>query len=86
LEALLTLLRLLLLAIAVLAMCPPPLAQVQPQAAQANPPKLKLEVIPLKRTYLVGETLFGKYKLPSVVDGTLCFPPPATEAQQHVDG
>ena len=46
-----------------------------------KPPQLKLEIIPLKKTYFVGETVFVKYKLTSLVDGTLCFPPPTAEAQ-----
>jgi len=52
-------------------------AQVKPQTTQTKPPQLKLEVIPLKSSYRVGETVFVKYKLTSLVDGTLCFASPA---------
>jgi hypothetical protein len=36
-----------------------------------KPPQLKLEIIPLKKTYFVGETVFVKYRLTSLADGTL---------------
>jgi hypothetical protein len=49
-------------------------------------PQLTLEVIPLKKTYFVGETLFVKYKLTSLVDGTLFFPPPAVRGEQFFTG
>jgi len=52
-------------------------AQVKPQATQAKTPQLKLEVIPTKNVYTVGEIVFVKYKLTSLVDGTLCFASPA---------
>ena len=52
----------------------------------AKPPQLKLEVIPSKTTYIVGETLAVKYRLTSLMDGTLCFPRPTTQAQQSDTG
>jgi hypothetical protein len=54
-------------------------AQAVEFAPPSMPPKLTLEITPLKKSYLVGETVFVKYKLTSLVDGTLCFPPPAAE-------
>ena len=51
-----------------------------------KPPQVKLEIIPLKRTYFVGETVLVKYRLTSLADGTLCFPPPAAEAAQAFTG
>ena len=52
----------------------------------AKPPQLTLEIIPVKKAYVVGETLFVKYKLISLSDGTLCFPAPAIHADQSVTG
>jgi hypothetical protein len=49
-------------------------------------PQLKLEIIPLKRSYRVGEIVFVRYKLTGLADGTLCFPVPAEEAQVSVAG
>jgi hypothetical protein len=46
-----------------------------------KPPHLKLEIVPVKKTYFVGESVFVRYRLTSLVDGTLCFPPPTAEAQ-----
>jgi len=51
-----------------------------------KPPQLKLEIIPLKKTYSVGETVFVKYRLTSLIDGTLCFPAPAAESLLSVTG
>jgi hypothetical protein len=51
-----------------------------------NPPRLKLELIPLKTTYKRGETPVVQYRLTSLVDGTLCFPPPSTSAQLSETG
>jgi hypothetical protein len=77
----------LILVLLVTAVLSPDLhAQVKPQETQTKPPQLKLEVIPLKSIYRVGETVLVKYKLTSLVDGTLCFPPPAPEAHQSVTG
>jgi hypothetical protein len=61
-------------------------AQTQPQETRANVPQIKLEVTPTKKTYRVGETVFVKYKLTSLSDGTLCFPQPGVEAQSHWTG
>jgi len=36
-------------------------------------PQLKLEIIPAKKTYRVGETVFVRYKLTSLADGTILF-------------
>jgi hypothetical protein len=55
-------------------------AQVKPPETRTKPPQLKLEVILLKSSYRVGETVFVKYKLTSLVDGTLCFAPPAVDS------
>ena len=65
----------------------PAIAQVRPTAAkEIKPPQLQLEITPLKQVYKVGETVFVKYKLTSLTDGTLCFPPPNLEVSQHFTG
>jgi hypothetical protein len=56
-------------------------AQAASPVPPTKPPQLQLEITSVKRTYFVGETLFVKYKLTSLADGTLCFPPPIAEAQ-----
>ena len=61
-------------------------AQDAPAMKEPKPPQVKLEIVPLKKTYLVGETVLVKYKLTSLVDGTLCFPTPAGQSQQFVTG
>ncbi len=64
-----------------------PLSAQEAQASNEHKgPQLKLEVVPLKKTYLVGETVFVKYKLTSLVDGTLCFPEPAAEQTGRAGG
>jgi len=73
--------RSILIAFVMAALSPLLHAQVKPQETQTKPPQLKLEVIPLKTIYTVGETVFVRYRLTSLVDGTLCFPPPTAEAQ-----
>lgn len=73
--------RLILVPFVTAALSPLLHAQVKPQETQTKPPQLKLEVIPTKKVYKVGDTVFVKYKLTSLVDGTLCFPPPTAEAQ-----
>ncbi len=62
------------------------LGQAPPPIVTPRPPQLKLEVLPVKQTYFVGETLFVKYKLTSLIDGTLCFPPVTVEAHDAVAG
>lgn len=57
----------------------PATAQVKPTANELKPPQLQLEITPLNHVYKVGETVFIKYKLTSLVDGTLCFPAPTPE-------
>jgi hypothetical protein len=61
-------------------------AQVKPSEAKTKPPQLKLEVIPTKKVYKVGDTVFVKYRLTSLVDGTLCFAPPAMEQTGRAGG
>jgi hypothetical protein len=78
--------RLLLIPAAVLALTPLPSAQTTKLAPAPKLPQLKLEIIPLKKTYFVGETVFVKYRLTSLADGTLCFPTPAAEAEQSLTG
>lgn len=51
-----------------------------------KPPQLDLEITPAKKTYFVGETVFVKYRLTSLADGTLCFPPPEAESHVSVTG
>lgn len=63
-----------------------PAAAQQTPPAEAPKPQLKLEVIPLKKTYTVGETIVLKYRLTSLVDGKLCFPPPAIEVSGSFEG
>ena len=70
--------RLLILA-AALTLTPLLASQTATQSTAPKPPQLKLEIIPLKKTYFVGETVFVKYRLTSLVVGTLCFAPPARE-------
>ena len=55
---------------------------VEQEAPSAPPkqPQLTLEVIPSKKIYRVGETVSVRYRLTSIVDGTLCLPRPAAEA------
>jgi hypothetical protein len=74
------------LALAILCLTTSLSAQTAEPDPPKKPPQLKLEVIPTKRVYKVGDTVFVKYKLTSLADGTLCFPPPAPEAQQSVTG
>jgi len=64
----------------------PAAAQQTPPPETPKPPQLKLEVIPLKKTYAVGETVVVKYLLTSLVDGTLCFPQPAVEVSGSFQG
>ena len=78
--------RLLLILAAVLSLTPVLSAQSAKTTPAAKPPQLTLEIIPLKKTYFVGETVFVKYKLTSLIDGTLCFPNASAEAQQFVTG
>jgi hypothetical protein len=61
-------------------------AQQAPTSDSAKRPQLKLEVIPLKKTYTVGETVVVRYRLMSLEDGTLCFPPPAIEESGTFEG
>lgn len=72
--------RLILVPFVISAMNPLLHAQVKPQGTQTKPPQLKLELIALKSSYRIGETVFVKYKLTSLVDGTLCFAPPAVDS------
>lgn len=51
-----------------------------------KPPQLKLEIIPLKKIYKVGEAAVVKYRLTSLADGTVCFPTPAIEVSGSVAG
>ena len=51
-----------------------------------NSPSLKLELIPVTKTYKIGEPLVVKYRLTSLVDGTLCFPVPAIGASGSFEG
>ncbi|MGO9084409.1 MAG: hypothetical protein ACLQBK_04215 [Candidatus Sulfotelmatobacter sp.] len=64
----------------------PAAAPQTPPAEAPRPPQLKLEVIPLKKTYTVGETVSLKYRLTSLVDGTMCFPEPAIEVSGSFEG
>jgi hypothetical protein len=61
-------------------------AQQTPLAEAPKSPQLKLEVIPLKKTYALGETVLLKYRLTSLVDGTMCFPEPAIEVSGSFEG
>lgn len=74
-----TLGRLLLIPTAALTLTSVLSAQSAKSTPAPRPPQLTLEIIPAKKTYFVGETLFVKYKLTSLVDGTLCFAQPAVE-------
>lgn len=74
-----TLSRLLLIPVAALTLTFVLSAQNAKPTLAPKPPQLTLEIIPAKKTYSVGETIFVKYKLTSLVDGTLCFAPPAVE-------
>jgi hypothetical protein len=66
----------------VVALCAAQTSQVK----DANSPQLKLEVIPLKTTYRLGERPVMKYRLTSLVDGALCFPRPAVEVTGSFEG
>jgi hypothetical protein len=72
--------------LALIIMLSPGGAQQTPGAENLKPPQLKLELIPLKKTYDVGETVVVRYRLTSLADGSLCFPPPAIESLQSVVG
>ncbi len=61
------------------------LAQVAP-SQPSNPPQLKVELILSKKTFKVGETVEVRYRLTSLVDGTLCFAVPLVGAEQHYSG
>jgi hypothetical protein len=78
--------RLLLILAAVLALSPISSAQTNKPSPTHKPPQLTLEIIPLKKSYFVGETVFVKYRLTSLVDGTLCFAPPALEQTGDAGG
>jgi len=83
---LMTLGSLLLIPIAVLTPTSVLSAQSAKSTPAPRPPQLTLEIIPAKKTYFVGETVFVKYKLTSLVDGTLCFAPPAMEKTGRFGG
>jgi hypothetical protein len=51
-----------------------------------KPPQLKLEIAPSKRTHTIEEAVLVRYKLTSLVDGTLCFPLPAIETRGSFQG
>lgn len=51
-----------------------------------KPQQLKLEIAPSKRTYSLGEAVLVRYKLTSLMDGTVCFPPPAIEVSGSFQG
>src|SRR5579864_8735219 len=71
--------RRLLIPAAVLALAPMLSSQTAAPVLAPKPLQLKLEIIPLKKTYFVGETVLVKYRITSLVDGTLCFAPPAMQ-------
>jgi len=60
------------------------LAQGAPSAPSV--PQLKVELILSKKTFKVGETIELRYRLTSLIDGTLCFPEPSVGAQQRYTG
>ena len=78
--------RLLLIPTAVLTLTSVLSAQNANSTPAPKPPQLKLEIIPAKKTYFVGETVFVRYKLTSLVDGTTCFPEPAIEVSGSFEG
>jgi hypothetical protein len=78
--------RLLLIPVAVLTLTLVLSTQTAKPSPTPKPPQLTLEIIPVKKAYVVGETLFVKYKLTSLADGTLCFPPPEAESHVSVTG
>jgi hypothetical protein len=45
-----------------------------------------LEVIPAKKTYRAGETMFVRYRITNLSDVTMCFPAPALKTNKPLDG
>src|SRR5271169_4768147 len=78
--------RLILVPFAIAAVSPLLHAQIKPQETQAKPPQLKLEMIPGKKTYRVGEAVVVKYKLTNLSDTTVCFPRPDTKTEEELKG
>jgi hypothetical protein len=78
--------RLILVAFVSAALSPLLHAQVKPPETQTKPPQIKLEVIPTKETYSVGEDVVVKYKLTNPSDMTVCFPRPDTRGEDELKG
>src|SRR5271170_6781851 len=78
--------RLILVPFVTAAMSPLLHAQVKPQETQTKPSHLKLEIIPGKKKYRVGEAIALRYKLTNLSDTTACFPRPDTKSEDEAEG
>jgi hypothetical protein len=78
--------RLLLISSVVLITMSLSRAQNTLPALPKNPPELKLEIIPVKKAYLLGEPVVVKYKFTNLSDRTLCLPRPDIKSEDETDG